>query len=508
MHAIDSIYYGDRDNPSLAWRDIPRYINSLPPCIKKKCIEDYYLSQFNNALSAQNENGIIHFGDIYLYIGAENELPTVCTALAMIQASRGNESAVNTYIDKLRMYSVQNDNMLDDDINILQKETYTLLHPRRLEDDMKGRWVLLDKISHKGVSDALLYSPLIIDIRDVSKSTGAYVITPDQKIPAQRNSFSPSLAYNKEINTSQALVFNGKGKYAAIQFASLTIKDRRNNADLAHSLLESSRKMEAEMNATILTSKANIEDKLAASAMTALTTTTINVFASNLTNSSKTDEVYNLVLFPKNDIVMNSYVSHISATTYTSGSSDPRTVYNDYVKDKRMRFVRWEESDSIFFVSSNRKPITLNTVSANDPLLDEYWQIRKKHSIVSPRYSIPIIAATTVGAIMISSGIKQAKASEIHDEYGNRLQNPDGSYMNDDKMFGKGIFKAILGGILIEVVCIERPMSMISNREKEFMAINRRNIEKLRQKARVSVAMSPTYEPEFNTFGANINLSF
>lgn len=508
VRTIDSIYRGDRNNTAAAWRDIPQYINGLPPCIKKQCIEEYYLNQFNNAVTSKNENGIIYFGEIYLYVGGESELPMVSSVLATIFASRGNEQATNTYIDKLKQYSTQNDNMLDEDITKLQKETYALLHPRRLEDDMKGKWVLLDKISEKTESNVLLYSPLILDIRDVSKSSGAYMITPEQKIPAQKNSFSPSIAYNKEINTSQALAFNGKGKYAAIQFASLTIKDRRNNADLAHTMLEDSRKMDAEMNATILTSKANIEDKLAASAMTALTTTAIDVLASNLTNSSKTDEVYNLVLFPQNDIVMNSYVSHISATTYISGSSDPHTRYNDYVKDKRMRFVRWEESDSIFFVSKNRKPITLNTVLADDPLLDEYWQIRKKHSIINPRYSIPIIAATTIGAIMISSGVKQVKASDIRDEYGNRLQNPDGSYMSDDKMLRKGMFKAIFGGVLIEVIWIERPMNLISNREKEYMAINRRNIEKLRRKASASLALGPTYEPLFNTFGANINLSF
>ena len=508
VRAIDSIYRGDRNNTAAAWRDISQYINGLPPCIKRQCIEEYYLNQFNNAVTSKNENEIIYFGGIYLYAGGESELPMVSSVLATIFASRGNEQATNTYIDKLKQYSDQNDNMLDEDIAKLQKETYALLHPRRLEDDMKGKWVLLDKISDKAESTVLLHSPLILDIRDVSKSSGAYMITPEQKIPAQKHSFSPSLAYNTEINTSQALTFIEREKYAAIQFASLTIKDRRNNADLAHTMLEDSRKMKAEMNATILTSKANIEDKLAASAMTAMTTTAIDVLASNLTNSSKTDEVYNLVLFPQNDIVMNSYVSHISATTYISGSSDPRTRYNDYVKDKRMRFVRWEESDSIFFVSKNRKPITLNTVLADDPLLDEYWQIRKKHSIINPRYSIPIIAATTIGAIMISSGIKQVNASDICDEYGNRLQNPDGSYMSDDKMLGKGLFKAILGGVLIEIVYIERPMAMVSNREKEFMALNRRNIEKLRQKASASVAIAPTYEPQYNTFGASVKLSF
>lgn len=508
VRTIDSIYRGDRNNTASAWRDIPLYINGLPSCIKRQCIEEYYLNQFNNAVTSKNENGIIYFGEIYLYVGDESELPMVSSVLATIFASRGNEQATNTYIDKLKQYSAQNDNMLDEDITKLQKETYALLHPRRLEDDMKGKWVLLEKISYSGYSNGLLNVPLILEIRDVRNETGAHILLPQQEVPKQKDMITPSLAYNKQINTSQALLFDGNNRYAAIQFASILVKDRRGNTELAHTILESNRDTRAQMNATIISSKASIEDKLAASVMTGLYTGAVDILARSLNTSSKTDEVYNMVLFPKNDKVMNAYVSHVSVTTTTSEVGNPTSVYNENIKDKRMQFVRWEESDSIFFVSKNRQPITLNTVLADDPLLDEYWQIRKKHSIINPRYSVPIVLGTTIGAILIKSGVKQIKASEIRDIYGNRMQNPDGSYMNDDKMLVKGVLKAVFGGLLIEIVYLERPMALVSNREKEFMALNRRNIEKLRQKASASVAVAPTYEPQHNTFGASVKLSF
>lgn len=508
VRTIDSIYRGDRNNTASAWRDIPLYINGLPSCIKKQCIEEYYLNQFNNAVTSNNENGIIYFGEIYLYVGGESELSMVSSVLATIFASRGNEQSTNTYIDKLKQYSAQNDNMLDEDITKLQKETYALLHPRRLEDDMKGKWVLLEKISYSGYSNGLLNVPLILEIRDVRNETGAHILLPQQEVPKQKNMITPSLAYNKQLNTSQALLFDGNNRYAAIQFASVLVKDRRGNTDLAHTILESNRDTRAQMNATIISSKASFEEKLAASVMTGLYTGAVDILARSLNTSSKTDEVYNMVLFPKNDKVMNAYVSHVSVTTTTSEGGNPTSVYNENIKDKRMQLVCWEESDSIFFVSKNRQPITLNTVLADDPLLDEYWQIRKKHSIINPRYSVPMVLGTTIGAIMISSGVKQMKASAFRDEYGNRLQNPDGSYMNDDKMFIKGDFKAVLGGLLIIIVNMERPMAMVSNREKEFMALNHRNIEKLRQKASASVAVAPTYEPQHNTFGAIVKLSF
>lgn len=505
VRAIDSIY----NNNSVPGReDFARYINGLPTCIQRQCIENYYLEQFEKAVASENENDILRYGETYLYVGAETELPRVVQAVALIYASRGNEQAVNTSIDRLKGYSIQNDNMLDEDISKLQKETYALLHPRRLEDDMRGKWVLLEKISNKGMSYGLLYSPLILEIKNVGRANGANLLLSQQDVPKQRQSFSPSLAYNRQINTSQALLFDGNNRYAAMQFASLVVKDRRGNTDLAHSILESNRDTRAKMNATIASSKASIEDKLAASIMTGLYTGAVDALARSMNTSSKTDEVYNFVLFPKNDNVMNAYVSHVSVTTTTTERGNPTSVYNDYIKDKKMQFVRWEESDSIFFVSANRRPVTLNTISANDPLLNEYWQIREKHSLRNPRYFVPMGAGSIIGFVMIRSGVKQIKASEIRDIYGNRMQNPDGSYMNDDKMLMKGIFKAVFGGVLIEVINLERPMTMVANREKAYMDINRRNIEKLRQKARATVAVAPTYEPQYNTFGANINLSF
>ena len=98
VRTIDSIYRGDRNNTAAAWRDVPLYINGLPSCIKKQCIEEYYLNQFNNAVISKNENGIIYFGEIYLYVGGESELPMVSSVLATIFASRGNGQSTNTWM--------------------------------------------------------------------------------------------------------------------------------------------------------------------------------------------------------------------------------------------------------------------------------------------------------------------------------------------------------------------------------------------------------------------------
>lgn len=492
VRTIDSIYRGDRNNTAAAWRDIPLYINGLPSCIKRQCIEEYYLNQFNNAVTSKNENGIIYFGEIYLYVGGESELPMVSSVLATIFASRGNEQATNTYIDKLKQYSAQNDNMLDEDITKLQKETYALLHPRRLEDDMKGKWVLLEKISYKGFSDEKLYSPFILEIKNVRKETGAHILLSQQEVPKQKNMITPSLAYNKQINTSQALLFDGNNRYAAIQFASVLVKDRRGNTDLAHTILESNRDTRAQMNATIISSKASIEDKLAASVMTVLYTGAVDILARSLNTSSKTDEVYNMVLFPKNDNVMNAYVSYVSVTTTTTERGNPNSVYNENIKDKRMQLVRWEESDSIFFVSKNRQPITLSSISANSTLLEEYYQIKRKYSLSNPKILVPFVALNVVGVIMIRKGIKTM--NDVMPGEGDK-------YMNGLGISSIGVLAFTIGDVAIPSICVNK-------QKKIYMDINRRNIEKLRQKASASVAVAPTYEPQYNTFGASVKLSF
>lgn len=466
------------------------------------------LEMFERAVAAADEQNIIRYGQAYLNSGEEAELPRVVQTLALVYAARGNAQNTTVCIEKLKKYSSDNDDMFEQDIVQLQKETYALLHPRRLEDDMRGKWVLLEKVSYKGSSYNILYSPIILEIRDVSKSNGAYMLPSEQKVPRQKRMISPSLAYNNQINTSQALVFNGQNRFAAIQFASLVIKDRRGNTDLAHSILEDSRKMRAEMNATIRTSKANIEDKLAASALTTLTSAAMDIFAYSLNTSSKTDEVYNMVLFPKNDKVMNSYVSHVSATTTTTSNSDPNTVYNEYIKDKRMQFVRWEESDSMFFVSTNREPITLSTIATKDPVFDEYWQIKDKYSIKNPRYFIPMLSGTLLSGIMLSKAVKLLRDGRMKDEFGNEIQNPDGSYQTNDKNITNGVLLGVGAEIIAIFTFVGTPTSWISKREKAYMEINRRNIEKLRQKAKASMSVSPTYSAENKAMGAAINIQF
>ena len=488
---IDSIYDVRSDSPTLTRRDISQYIRSLPEYIKLECIEKYYLERFDKAVSNEDANMVIQYGETYIYLGAEEELPRVAETLAKVFASEGDEAKSKMMIDKLKEYSAQNDGLLEEDIACIDNEVNALLHPRRFEDDICGKWVLLENISHEGFSSKSLYSPLILEINDVSQGTGANLIEPEQRVPRPKGVTNPLLAYNKRINTSQAIAFDGQNKCVALQFSSLSIKDRRWLTGLSHDLLEQNRDTRAKMKATIVSSNASIEEQLAASAMTALTTATLDVIYKSLNTSLKTENVYNMILFPRTKDVLNAYVSHIAVTTATTENTNPQSRYNEYVKDKRMRFVRWEEEDSMFFVSSNGRPITLREISLDDPLLDEYKQVKRKHSLKNPAYFLPLFGSYTVGAILIING-----AEKLRDAHG------------DEKKNGRSIATICVGGIMCYASTIAVTITMRFRREWAYMDINRRNIEKLRQKAKVSMSISPSYDPSNNSMGANINLSF
>ncbi len=508
VHAIDSIYKTNEEMPVLAKRKISQYLGDMPEYIRRECVEKYYLEQFDSALLNEDVEDIVQNGEIYLYLGAEDELPRVIEILAKVFASEGNEDKTKIMIEKLKEYSAQNDNMLDEDIIRIDEETNDLLHPKRFEDDICGKWILLGNVSYKGFTERNLYSPLILEVNDVTQNSGAHMISPVQTVPKPTGVSNPTLAYNRQINTSQAIMFNGQNKIAAFQFASLTVKDCRWLTDASHSMLEDNRQTRAKMKATISSSDVSFGEKLAASVFTELTTGAIDLLARNLNTSSKTDIVYNMVMFPRNENVMNAYVSYVSVKTITSTTSNPRSVYNDYVKDKKMRFVRWEDGDSIFFMSANSRPITLTEMPMDDPLFDEYWQIRRKHSLRNPAYLFPLIGGEAFGAFMIIKGFDRKFDEFIRDEHGNKIPNGLGGYLIDDKKLVSKILLWVGGGLLCMTTTILIPSLMLGNRDKAYMNINRKNLEKLRRKALVSVAIAPTYDSQNNTLGANINLSF
>jgi hypothetical protein len=170
--------------------------------------------------------------------------------------------------------------------------------------------------------------------------------------------------------------------------------------------------------------------------------------------------------------------------------------------------VRWEESDSICFVSRNGNPITLHPVDENDPVLDDYRRIEYNHSILCPKVFLPFLGCDALAVVSFIHGRKLYDMSFARDEYGNKIPNGLGGTVFDENLFHKG-FLYMFGGIMGCLAANTAILITVSNqRNKAFDELNLKNMEKLRRKASTQLSMSPTYYPENNALGVNVNLSF
>lgn len=509
VSAIDSLYDNDNRGTTAAWRDIPKYVGSLPSCIQEKCIHSYFLNRFKGSCLTEDPFRIIRDGEIYLYLGADEERAEVISIVAKMYAREENEVNAYGWISKLEDYSKENDNLFDNEVEQLRKEVYDILHPYRWEDEIKGKWVMLNNVKNESVTE--LENPLILEIKSVEKTDGARLLEPGQRIPRQKSTTADSESfYTKQINISQGLFFDGDNNYAVMQFGTMSVWDARWMTGIVNSTLDINRDTQSKMQATIYSysSKVPIEEQFAASLATELTFATLNAIVKNLNTSFKSDRVYNIVLYPQNHNVMNSLVSFVDATTKTTAAETPTTIYHKYIKDKKTHMVRWEESDSVYFVSKNKKIISLTPMSLDDPLFQKYHAIKRKHSLLNPAYFIPMVAGNILGCIMIKKGIDYNYAQYYRDSNGNRIPNGLGGYMVDEKTSNKAFLFLIGGGVACITTITAVVTIMKTSREKAFIDLNRRNIEKLRRKTAVSVSMAPQYDVYHDSFGANINISF
>ena len=477
---IDSIYTSSRklDNVS---KSMQGYMEALPSCIRKQSVQKYYLDRYDESKASGIAEYILQDGETYLFSGGEERFVEVVEDIVMLYSSIQAESFVTWWMNYLESYSKENEDIFAEDIVRMQKESRDILHPYKWSEDIRGKWVLLDKVGNShDVSDFL-----IVEVNDVDRPEGgAHLVESTGKVKLQ-GGHTPSLGnlYTGQINTSQDIFFNEVSQYAIFQFASQQLKDRRWATDLVHGVQDANRKNEVEMRATISTSDATFAEKMKADVMVTLSTAALNGLVSRLNVSSTYTRVYSFTVFPNSPNVMNALVSYTSVKVETPNTAggQPKQYYNDYVTNKKSRLVRWEEEDSVFFVSANKTPITLTSMSIDDPTLDEYRQIKKKYSMRNPAFFIPLVMGNVVGVWMIAnaSGVSSKK-----------------NFM-------------LMGGVLLCGGATVAPIvAMQYGRESSFYELNQKNLAKLRRKASASLTLSPTYYPDNNAMGAAVNLSF
>lgn len=477
---IDSLYTNNYNNGNMiiASRDIPLYMQSLPNSVNKKKIHNYYFDKFIWALENSNgsDNDIIKYGEIYLYIGAEKEFDGVITNLAKVYASNGEKPKVDNMIERLKSYSAKYNNEYDEVVEKLKKVTFDLLNPKSVEEQYVGTWIEIAEKYH-GIN------PLILKINDLSTGNLRLLVNAAD-LSLEKHNGKNEIIYDKSINFPQGGIgYNGNiGRFTA-QFATTKISDNSWMLEYQKKMLEYSNKKTAEELAEMKV-KNQSQKKV-------FTDTYFNILSQNLLQAEMrslpyTYSKYELYLFsfskPISNVIIAQEAYNKRIITDTQYGADEFAIDDD----KSVLFVRWEEEDSLMFVSGNGLPITLSPFGKKDPLVKEYYQIKRSTSFGRPQCLIPFLAGTALGGYLMYLGIKGL----INDKYG---------------VYAAGFS----GGLITISTAIAVPVSLCKKqRNKKFAELNTRNYEKAKQKIPAEFAFSPLYNPFNSTIGASVNLNF
>jgi len=465
VHFIDSVYNKKKLS---GIGEITEYVSGLPLEISRDCIIRYYHEQYHSACEIEDKAEIIHNGCVYLLLDAEEELPEIITMIAKLMAAEGDEKQVGVLMEAFRRYSESNDHFFDADVERLIQEINVLLHPRIFENEVKGKWVALNSILVEE-SNSKNSSPLVIIIDDVTQNNGAKIFLPN----CSNN--------NKDINTSKSIVFDGNEFRLLLQFASEKIKDRRENSEYVHDALEYNKQVEAQINAETWASDGSYSEKVAAVLLTSLVMAIFNGIVNLANVSSDTKEVYSFDLISQTPVLLDAQVSHVKATTYSNGN----TSYDDYTQDAKASFVKWEESDSIYFITSKNLPMPLTPNVIEKDFFKDFYYINEQYSFwKQPKFWAISLLGYATGTALIVSGFSEGLNSH------------------------KGLVKFLGGSAAMTLTFSYTTLYRITKRKEAFKGINERNLEKLRRKAEQSLSLSPTYYPNEKGIGATVSFTF
>ena len=478
---INSIYAnGD-------WDVLQSFMAKLPSSVSRDCIHQYYYERYLQACDYENEYDIIVYGDTYLRTGGETELTSVLPTIAKIFAIQGDEAEIERLINVFEKYSKANDDLFDIDIEQLRNEIDGLLHPGDPEEIFEGKWVAIER-------DAIYdqFNPLIVEINDVKRYNGIQMVLPAYKGRFVRRTNQWQIAPNSPLHVSQDVIFDASNRLLITRFASEIIKDRSGNEEFARSGVDEMHNVRANMMGEIFSSNASIENKMLATGATVLTTGLLERLFASTTISSKSVEAYTFAMVPVSPVTLEASMSHVSGKSVNGAEISAEKELN-----QRRLFVKWEESDSVYFVSNRREsfnypaPIAFQPKDKDDPLFWEYNQIRKQEKkgklIAGLSYGITASTLTFFGVKGLVDHFKNGKPGLV------------GPVIE-------------LGAAFVLVVPYYTISSRIERRADDgYSKINIKNKNKMilkAEKAEKKLSLSPCYNPEINAFGGSLNLNF
>lgn len=485
---IDSLYFF---NVTSARNDIQQYVTSLPTCINRKCIYEFYHDRFEASRSSGVPEYIVRDGEVYLFLYKGEDYVDVASVVSRMYARQDKEEKVNYWIEQLKQYSAENDNLLDDDVAALEKETQELLHPKRKEDLAKGVWVRL--MMERDWGGLLHWNKLkIMRIDYFDPPTDG--IKMGGEPPKKRYLHSPSACVNgsdvlfgAEVNTSQGVDFQPTSGVITTMFASKKVKDLTWLNGTANILIDGSQQLAAGLKSTLITSKGvSVGQKLGYSILIDAGTSIVSHLLGEMTHSRTEQRIWNYIMMQTSDDIMSANETY----TYAWCDNDGRQHSSGY-DSKPVFFVRWAPEDSIIFVDVEKGiPVTLEPVEASNPLLKEYYAAKKEYTFWQPKYAIPVFGSFALMSVGLGVGIDLIVKSNTN-----------------AKLIG-GIILLVATPSVMTIPIVVSESKRLSKIKNVYKNINDRSYEKLKQKYEAQISLGPGYTPENNGCGIAVNLNF
>ena len=381
---------------------INKHFSLANPCLSFLETEEYLSKFIINLERPVYQELLQHYYDAFYEAGSNNELDAAA-ALAfkhvmlggkedeelmwdIILTKYGFENATNNLRFLMKMFneiSIAKDSVYQNTIDSITSVYYDVMYPNTLRS-MQGYWVSLnDPMTDGSLAPIPDY---IINVADVRSPNGTTILSAPKcnwYTRKKKGLWLSQIYGNWPLRYSYETGYNEETQTVQILFSSQSKKIA--NTKLQHQALDMVQNLEAAMYASLEQYQDELNRQFAANVLSfndwgaktaagfginiaVRLAAAVLIYAIVYTSNIETAEAYEIRLTPQVPQVLDVSVRYEYARhNYNNG----KTKHTE--DTKKLTFVKWEETDSVVFISKRLQPIFCgDTLSVNSPLLERF----------------------------------------------------------------------------------------------------------------------------------------
>ena len=381
---------------------INKHFSLANPCLSFSETEEYLSRFIINLERPVYQELLQHYYDAFYEAGSNNELDAAA-ALAfkhvmlggkedeelmwdIILTKYGFENATNNLRFLMKMFneiSIAKDSVYQNTIDSITSVYYDVMYPNTLRS-MQGYWVSLnDPMTDGSLAPIPDY---IINIADIRSPNGTTILSAPKcnwYARKKKGLWQSQIYGNWPLRYSYETGYNEETQTVQILFSSQSKKIA--NTKLQHQALDMVQNLEATMYASLEQYQDELNRQFAANVLSfndwgaktaagfginvaVRLAAAVLIYAIVYASNIETAEAYEIRLTPQVPQVLDVSVKYAySRHNYNNG----KTKHTE--DTKKLTFVKWEETDSVVFISKRLQPIFCgDTLSVNSPLLERF----------------------------------------------------------------------------------------------------------------------------------------